>query len=130
MEWGPLDMVSDWIAVAAGGALGALLRFWVSESMPSDSFPWGTLTVNLVGSILLGMVTAAVAVNTLSETQALLFGTGLLGAFTTLSTFSIESATLWDEQRWAELAGYISATALAGPALALLGWKVTESLLI
>lgn len=122
-------MVSDWIAVAAGGALGALLRFWVSESMPSDSFPWGTLTVNLVGSILLGVVTAAVAVNTLSDTQALLFGTGLLGAFTTLSTFSIESATLWNEQRWTELAGYISATALAGPALALLGWKATEALL-
>ena len=122
-------MVSDWIAVAAGGALGALLRFWVSESMPSDSFPWGTLTVNLVGSILLGVVTAAVAVNTLSETQALLFGTGLLGAFTTLSTFSIESATLWNEQRWGELAGYISATALAGPALALLGLKATEALL-
>ena len=54
MEGWPTDMVSDWIAVAAGGALGALLRFWVSESMPSDSFPWGTLTVNLVGSILLG----------------------------------------------------------------------------
>jgi len=129
MEGWPTDMVSDWIAVAAGGALGALLRFWVSESMPSDSFPWGTLTVNLVGSILLGVVTAAVAVNTLSETQALLFGTGLLGAFTTLSTFSIESANLWNEQRWAELAGYISATALGGPALALFGWKATEALL-
>ena len=122
-------MVSDWLAVAVGGALGAMLRFWVSESMPSESFPWGTLTVNLVGSVLLGILTAAVAVNTLSETQALLFGTGLLGAFTTLSTFSIETATLWDEQRWSALVGYISATALAGPLLALISWKTTASLI-
>ena len=112
-------MVSDWLAVAVGGALGAMLRFWVSESMPSESFPYGTMTVNLVGSVLLGVLTAAVAVNTLSETQALLFGTGLLGAFTTMSTFSIETATLWDEQRWSALLCYVSVTALGGPLLAL-----------
>ena len=123
-------MVSDWLAVAIGGALGAMLRFWVSESMPSDSFPYGTLTVNLVGSMLLGVLTAVVAVNTLSETQALLFGTGLLGAFTTMSAFSIETATLWDEQRWSALLCYVSATALGGPLLALLSWKTTASVMV
>ena len=122
-------MVSDWLAVAVGGALGAMLRFWVSESMPSESFPYGTLTVNLVGSMLLGVLTAAVAVNTLTETQALLFGTGLLGAFTTMSTFSIETATLWDEQRWSALLCYVSVTALGGPLLALLSWKTTASVM-
>ncbi|MAJ01810.1 MAG: fluoride efflux transporter CrcB [Euryarchaeota archaeon] len=122
-------MVSDWLAVAVGGALGAMLRFWVSESMPSESFPYGTMTVNLVGSVLLGVLTAAVAVNTLSETQALLFGTGLLGAFTTMSTFSIETATLWDEQRWSALLCYVSVTALGGPLLALLSWKTTASVM-
>ena len=80
-------MVSDWLAVAVGGALGAMLRFWVSESMPSESFPYGTMTVNLVGSVLLGVLTAAVAVNTLSETQALLFGTGLLDCLAFLGRF-------------------------------------------
>ena len=123
-------MVSDWLAVAVGGALGAMLRFWVSESMPSESFPYGTMTVNLVGSVLLGVLTAAVAVNTLSETQALLFGTGLLGAFTTMSTFSIETATLWDEQRWSALLCYESVTALGGPLLALLSWKTTASVMV
>ena len=122
-------MVSDWLAVAVGGALGAMLRFWVSESMPSESFPYGTMTVNLLGSVLLGVLTAAVAVNTLSETQALLFGTGLLGAFTTMSTFSIETATLWDEQRWSALLCYVSVTALGGPLLALLSWKTTASVM-
>ncbi len=122
-------MVSDWLAVAVGEALGAMLRFWVSESMPSESFPYGTMTVNLVGSVLLGVLTAAVAVNTLSETQALLFGTGLLGAFTTMSTFSIETATLWDEQRWSALLCYVSVTALGGPLLALLSWKTTASVM-
>ena len=122
-------MVSDWLAVAVGGVLGAMLRFWVSESMPSESFPYGTMTVNLLGSVLLGVLTAAVAVNTLSETQALLFGTGLLGAFTTMSTFSIETATLWDEQRWSALLCYVSVTALGGPLLALLSWKTTASVM-
>jgi CrcB protein len=97
--------------------------------MPSESFPYGTMTVNLVGSVLLGVLTAAVAVNTLSETQALLFGTGLLGAFTTMSTFSIETATLWDEQRWSALLCYVSVTALGGPLLALLSWKTTASVM-
>ena len=125
----PHRMVSDWIAVALGGAIGALLRFYVSETVSSEGFPWATLTVNLVGSLLLGVMTAAVAASTLSETQALLLGTGILGAFTTLSTFSVETATLYDEEQWSALLGYIASSALGGPLLALVGWRVGNSVL-
>ena len=52
-------MLSNWAMVGLGGAVGALLRFYISETMPAESFPWGTLTVNLVGAVLLGGLTAA-----------------------------------------------------------------------
>ena len=78
-------MLSNWMLVALGGALGAVLRFYISESMPDADFPWATLSVNLVGSLLLGAVTAATLSNALSEPQALLLGVGLLGVFTTMS---------------------------------------------
>ena len=101
----------------------------MSETVSSEGFPWATLTVNLIGSLLLGVMTAAVAASTLSETQALLLGTGILGAFTTLSTFSVETATLYDEEQWSSLLGYVASSALGGPLLALVGWRVGSSVL-
>ena len=121
-------MLSNGLMVATGGAIGALLRFYISESMPSDAFPWGTLTVNLVGSILLGIMTGLLASNLLSEQQALLLGVGVLGAFTTMSTFSVEAAMMVDEGRWAPLSLYVGLTGIVGPVLALLAWKTTVSL--
>ena len=121
-------MLSNGLMVATGGAIGALLRFYISESMPSDAFPWGTLTVNLVGSILLGIMTGLLASNLLSEQQALLLGVGVLGAFTTMSTFSVEAAMMVEEGRWAPLSLYVGLTGIVGPVLALFAWKTTVSL--
>lgn len=122
-------MVSDVVMVAVGGAVGAVLRWYVAGSMASEAFPWATLTVNLVGSILLGASTALLAANVLTEQQALLLGVGVLGGFTTLSTFSMETALLIDEGRWGTVATYIGFTGIAAPLLALLSWKGTAQLL-
>ena len=65
-------MLSHWFLVALGGAVGAVLRFYLSETLPSETFPWATLSVNLVGSFLLGIVMAATLVDALGETEALL----------------------------------------------------------
>ena len=116
-------MLSNWMLVALGGALGAVLRFYISESMPDADFPWATLSVNLVGSLLLGAVTAATLSNALSEPQALLLGVGLLGAFTTMSTFSVETITLMEAGRWRLAGTYVVVSAVIGPLLAWLGWK-------
>ena len=116
-------MVSNWILVALGGALGAVLRFYISESMPDADFPWATLSVNLVGSLLLGAVTAATLSNALSEPQALLLGVGLLGAFTTMSTFSVETITLMEAGQWRLAGTYVVVSAVIGPLLAWVGWK-------
>lgn len=116
-------MLSNWMLVALGGALGAVLRFYISESMPDADFPWATLSVNLVGSLLLGALTAATLSNGLSEPQALLLGVGLLGAFTTMSTFSVETITLMEAGQWRLAGTYVVVSAVIGPLLAWLGWK-------
>ena len=116
-------MLSNWMLVALGGALGAVLRFYISESMPDADFPWATLSVNLVGSLLLGAVTAATLSNALSEPQALLLGVGLLGAFTTMSTFSVETITLMEAGQWRLAGPYVVVSAVIGPLLAWVGWK-------
>ena len=116
-------MLSNWMLVALGGALGAVLRFYISESMPDADFPWATLSVNLVGSLLLGAVTAATLSNALSEPQALLLGVGLLGAFTTMSTFSVETITLMEAGQWRLAGTDVVVSAVIGPLLAWVGWK-------
>jgi CrcB protein len=122
-------MLSNWMMVAVGGAVGALLRYAMSENIASDTFPWATLTANLLGSFALGVVTALVAASLLGEQQALLLGVGLLGSFTTLSTFSVETAQMVDDGRYSSLGLYIGVTGLIGPMLALAGWKGTAALL-
>ncbi|MBL6732973.1 MAG: fluoride efflux transporter CrcB [Candidatus Poseidonia sp.] len=121
-------MLSNWALVGLGGACGAVLRYAVSVSLPSEGFPWATLTVNLVGSLMLGALTALVATQAMSEQHALLLGIGVLGSFTTLSTFSVEAVTLANEAKWASLGAYVVLTGVLAPLLALVGWKGAEAL--
>lgn len=89
------------LAIAAGGAVGALLRFWASNgiySLLGRSFPYGTLAVNVLGSLLMGYLYVLLIDKLALGPQwraALLIG--LLGAFTTFSTFSIETLNLVEE---------------------------------
>ena len=86
------------IAIAAGGATGAVLRFWVSTGVYSwlgRDFPYGTLVVNVFGSLLMGLF-SVLLIERLSlgpEWRAVIL-IGLLGGFTTFSTFSMETLNL------------------------------------
>ena len=89
------------LAIASGGAAGALLRFWMSgwvHSLAGRNFPYGTLAVNVSGSLLMGFFYALLLERLASgsEWRALLL-IGLLGAFTTFSTFSIETLNLLEQ---------------------------------
>lgn len=85
------------LAVALGGGLGALLRFWVASAVQAgrgtDAFPWGTLVVNVIGCFAMGVVVALVErrVVTAPEVRAFL-AVGVLGGFTTFSAFAQETS--------------------------------------
>jgi CrcB protein len=90
--------VQNVIAIAAGGALGAVMRYWVSSgvyNLLGRDFPYGTLVVNVLGSFLMG-VFYVYLIERLADTSILRAALmiGLLGAFTTFSTFSIETLQL------------------------------------
>lgn len=90
--------MTNLLFIAAGGATGALLRYWVSNSvyvLLGRAFPYGTLTVNIIGSIVMGLsyVFLFERMDVGAHWRAGLM-IGLLGAFTTFSSFSIETMNL------------------------------------
>tara|TARA_B100001094_G_scaffold331411_1_gene399605 strand:+ start:1659 stop:2012 length:354 start_codon:yes stop_codon:yes gene_type:complete len=115
--------VNSYLAVAIGGAIGAILRFAVSEWVGA---PQGTLIVNAVGSLLLGVCMAALANEIISEEMTLLLGTGILGAFTTMSAFSVETIEMWNDDQTKAI-GYVLVTMILCPILAYAGWKAIET---
>ncbi len=107
--------------VAAGGALGALARLGVSLALYRPTFPWATLAINLAGSFLLGALLLGLPSASVGVRQ--LLAVGFLGAFTTLSTYSVETLTLWRGGH-PGLAGLnVAANGLGGPVAALVGWR-------
>ena len=121
-------MVAPVVLVAVGGACGAVLRWSVAPSPDAEGVPWGTLGVNLLGSFLLGVMTVMLAEAILSREHALALGTGLLGAFTTMSTFAVEVVRMVDGGDRLVAAGYLLATLVGCPLVAWLGWSITESM--
>jgi CrcB protein len=99
------------LAVAAGGAFGAVARYLVMSAVGvllGSGFPYATLTVNVVGSFILGVIveTAALVWSPGEALRAFLV-VGMLGAFTTFSTFSLDVAVLYERGALAALAVYI-----------------------
>jgi CrcB protein len=87
----------NWLLVVCGGMVGAPLRYLTDRAVQSrhDSvFPWGTFVVNVVGCVILGLLTGAAVAGAGDSRLRLLLGTGLCGALTTYSTFSYETLRL------------------------------------
>lgn len=117
--------MSGWLAIGAAGALGAWARYLVGLAMQRRSldFPFGTLTVNVVGCLLLATA-AGIAERSAAWAPAVHgpVSTGFIGAFTTFSTFTVEALALARAQPW-RAATYVAGSLAAGlGAVALGGW--------
>lgn len=116
------------VLVAAGGALGSVGRFLTSEWMTRLSgkgFPWGTLAVNLAGSLLAGLVFAWLAEREgAAAWLRLLLVVGLLGGFTTWSSFALETLLLGRSGNTGAALAYVSASFVGGLLLVWAGWRL------
>jgi CrcB protein len=116
-----------WAGVMLIGGIGSVLRFVVDRSVTRQvarPFPFGTLAVNISGAALLGFLGALA----LSKDAALLAGTAFVGAYTTFSTWMLETQRLGEErQAWAALCNIVVSVAL-GMTAAFLGQWVAEQI--
>lgn len=115
-------------AVALGGALGAVARYqlslWVHARWPS-AFPTGTLVVNMLGCLLLGILAGTLDTRWAGSPQVRLFlGVGLLGAFTTFSTFELETLLAIERGHAGVALSYVAASVIVGLAAVWLGLRI------
>ena len=103
------------LSVAAGGAVGAWLRFVAGRLIGANPFPYATLTVNVLGSLAMGLLAGWLARHGESgEPWRLLLGVGVLGGFTTFSAFSLELALMIERGAMAQAATYVALSLLGG----------------
>lgn len=117
---GPI-LATEALFVFAGGGLGSVARWGVGRLLPASGWPWATLLVNVVGSFALAWVAARWATGHPART---FLGIGVLGGFTTWSTFSYEVIQIWAGGRPAVAVGYAVVAVVGGLAAAALGWRM------
>ena len=122
------------LLVMAGGGLGAGLRHGVglaASRLLGLGFPWGTLLCNVAGSLAMGLLVGAMAHGLLgdgrqAENARLLLGVGVLGGFTTFSTFSLDAIALWQRGDLLAAFGYVMASVVIAFAGFLIGLRVAR----
>jgi len=120
------------LIVAAGGALGAVARYgvgvWAQRLFPAAQWPWATLTVNVVGGLLMGLLAGWLAFRggAHSESLRLFAAVGVLGGFTTFSAFSLEAALMIERRQLAMAGGYVAASVVLSIAALFIGLMVAR----
>lgn len=101
------------LCVASGGALGALLRYLITSLVPSENFPWHTLSVNLLGCLIMGVFAGWIFKFPVSEEVRLFVMTGFLGALTTFSSFALDVGVLAEKGEWMKASLYVALSVIA-----------------
>lgn len=113
------------LLVVLGGAVGAPARYLVDQLLQTRlgrAFPWGTLAVNVAGSLLLGLVAGLVAADRAAGWVLTVVGAGFCGALTTFSAFSFETFRLAEAGRWVAALLNVTVSVALGLGAAALGW--------
>jgi fluoride exporter len=126
--------LENWYRVAVlsvGGVLGVNARFWlgvVINRWTSSQFPWATFTINITGSFAIGLCTAVLARWLPHPHARLLVIVGFLGGYTTFSSYSIESLTLWERGERSLCLAYLLGSVVAGITAVVFGTAVGRGL--
>ena len=127
-------VVLSYLFVAIGGALGAMARFALNVLLQRDiAFPWGTLSANLLGCLVMGVIAQLVATaawfneaGIIPDQYRLLFAIGFCGSFTTLSALVMELHTMLHRNELLNSFAYLMATMIGGFACFYLGFVLTR----
>ena len=116
--------------VMVGGAVGSGARYLTGRAMLSllgPDYPFGTLAVNLIGGLLMGVLVGVLARNTASETWRLLLGVGVLGGFTTFSAFSLDIVTMIERGAIGVAFGYVLVSVIGSVAALFAGLSAVRA---
>lgn len=115
----------QWLAVAAGGAIGGMLRYWLSgwiARLTGERFPWGTLAVNSTGAMMMGLLLGlSSGLHTTEGDLWLLLGVGALGSYTTVSSLSLQTLLLAKGRQYRAAILYVLLSLVTGIAACFLG---------
>lgn len=119
------------LLVGLGGFIGALLRYglsgFIQGAAPLSTFPWGTVAVNLAGCLLIGVIAGLVEVRQLLMPEVRLFTmVGVLGGFTTFSTFGFEAFALLRDAEYLRAVAYMGIQVFLGLALVWFGFSLVS----
>jgi fluoride exporter len=124
-----MSMLKNFLLVALGGGIGAMLRYFFSSIIKHSTFPYNTLLINIAGSLLIGIVFGlSEKSNGISEQIKLFVATGICGGFTTFSAFSVENMQLIKEGNYATAVVYIFASVALCIVAVFAGFKMINQL--
>ena len=117
-------MTTLWVGL--GGAVGSIARYHVGRfaQARASSFPWGTLAVNVLGCFVISVLAQLALRGRIDETMRVGIGIGLVGGFTTYSTFNQETITFIEGGQWGRAGLYLAVTLVGGLVLGAAGWLV------
>ncbi len=117
---------NNFLLAGAGGAIGSMLRYAVSLIISNKFFPYATFAVNILGSLLIGILLGLFLKNSISNYSWRFCATGICGGFTTFSAFSLEAIELLQQQRFFVFALYILLTLIIGLAATYMGFTFSK----